>query len=192
MTRIARIAAGLVLISGAFFLARNSIAISRGESTLACWKAICATWGAAAIVVLLGSVIRDRGDRHRVAGYVVPAAGVALMAPLTLHLIAWRIFSIDGFDAWVMWSVIFVGVAHIAFAIMVGMRAAAIVRGKEPIRVGTIYLATVALAGVPGVILVLPMVITAVTGVFLVPALHAMERWGERETLPVATLRAAA
>lgn len=192
MTRIARIAAGLILLSGAIMLALNAIAISRGQSDTASWKVICFSWAGAAAAAVVGSVIRDRGDRHRVAGYVVPAIGVALITPLTLHLIVARLFGFDDFDAWVQWSVIFVSVAHVAFAIMVGMRAAAIVRGREPVKVGTIYLATVALAGVPGVILVLPMIVTALTGIVIVPFLHAMDRWGERETLPVAVLRNAA
>jgi hypothetical protein len=194
MTRIARIAAGLVLLSGAIFLAKNSIAVSRGESTLACWRVICSTWAGAAFVAFVGSLFRDRGDRHRVPGYVIPAAGVAIMLPLTLHMIVARMMdsSMWGFDAWCLWSLIFVGVAHVAFAIMVAMRAADIANGRIPMKVGTIYLATVALAGVPGVILVLPMIVTAVTGIAIVPLLHAMERWGERETLPVAVLRSAA
>src|SRR4029079_6597395 len=106
-------------------------------------------------------------DRHIVAGYTMPAMGVALMMPITLHLLFALVLdgAIAGFDAWCLYSVIFVGVAHVAFAVMVGRRAAAIVRVQEPMKVDSIYIATVALAGIPGVVLVLPMLLVAITGV---------------------------
>lgn len=155
---------------------------------------ICLAWVAALFVGFVGSLVPDRGDRHRVAGYVVPAVGMALMMPLTLHLLVARVMSnVDrGFDDWCFWSVLFVSVAHVAFAILVGLRAAAIVQGRPPISVGTIYIATVTLAGVPGVVLVIPLVITAVTGIPLLPLLYGMERWGERATVPTAIIKAAA
>lgn len=194
MTRIARIAFGLVLISGALYLAQNAVRLERGTASMHCWRVICLAWVAALFVGFVGSLVPDRGDRHRVAGYVVPAVGMALMMPLTLHLLVARVMSnVDrGFDDWCFWSVLFVSVAHVAFAILVGLRAAAIVQGRPPISVGTIYIATVTLAGVPGVVLVIPLVITAVTGIPLLPLLYGMERWGERATVPTAIIKAAA
>jgi hypothetical protein len=194
MTRIARIGFGLVLISGALFLAQNAVRLERGGGSMHCWRVICLAWVAALCAGFVGSLVRDRGDRHRVAGYVVPAMGVALMAPLTLHLGVGALMhnTARGFDDWCFWSVVFVSVAHVVFAILVGLRAAAIVQGRPPISVGTIYIATVTLAGVPGVLLVLPLIITAITGLPLLPLLHGMERWGERATVPTAILKAAA
>lgn len=194
MTRIARIAFGLVLISGALYLAQNAVALERGHGSMHCWRVICLAWVAALFAGFVGSVVRDRGDRHLIAGYVVPAVGMALMAPLTLHLIVAKIMSnpVRSFDDWCFWSVVFVSVAHIVFAILVGVRAAAIVQGRPPISVGTIYIATVTLAGVPGVLLVIPLIIVAITGVPLLPLLYNMERWGERATVPTATIVKAA
>lgn len=197
MTRIARIGFGLVLISGALFLAQNAVRLERaggGDGLLHCRRIILLAWVAALFVGFVGSLVRDRGDRHRAAGYVVPAVGMALMLPLTLHLgVAMLMgYTARGFDDWCFWSVVFVSVAHVVFAILVGLRAAAIVQGRPPISVGTIYIATVTLACVPGVLLVIPLIITAVTGVPLLPLLYGMERWGERATVPTAILKAAA
>jgi hypothetical protein len=116
------------------------------------------------------------------------------MLPLTLHLVVASIggYTARGFDDWCFWSVVFVSIAHVVFAILVGMRAAAIAGGQPPISVGSIYIATVTLAGVPGVILVVPLIITALTGIPLLPLLYGMERWGERATVPTAILKAAA
>ena len=159
-----------------------------------CRRVILLAWVAALFVGFVGSLVRDRGDRHRVAGYVVPAVGMALMLPITLHLLVAMLigYTERGFDDWCFWSVVFVSVAHIVFAILVGLRAAAIVQGRPPISVGTIYIATVTLAGVPGVLLVIPLVITSVTGLPLLPLLHGLERWVERATVPTAILKAAA
>lgn len=194
MTRIARIGFGLVLISGALFLAQNAVRLERGTASMHCRRVMMLAWVAALLVAFVGSLVRDRGDRHRVAGYVVPSMGIALMAPLTLHLFVAKLigYSARGFDNWVFWSVVFVSVAHVVFAILVGLRAAAIVQGRPPISVGTIYIATVTLAGVPGVLLVVPLGITAITGLPLLPLLYGMERWGERATVPTAILKAAA
>jgi hypothetical protein len=198
MTRIARIGFGLVLVSGALFLAQNAVRLERaggsGGGLMHCRRIILLAWIAALFVGFIGSLVRDRGDRHRVAGYVVPAVGMALMLPITLHLFVASVvgYSERSFDDWCFWSVVFVSVAHIVFAILVGVRAAAIVGGRPPISVGTIYIAAVTLAGVPGVVLVIPLVITAVTGLPLVPLLYGMERWGERATVPTAILKAAA
>lgn len=194
MTRIARIGFGLVLISGALFLAQNAVRLERGTASMHCWRVIVLAWVAAIFVGFVGSIVPDRSDRHRVAGYVMPAVGIALVAPLTLHLLVAKLMdnAERGFDDWCFWSVVFVSVAHVAFAILVGLRAAAIVQGRPPISVGTIYIATVTLAGVPGVLLVIPLVITAITGIPLLPLLYGMERWGERATMPTAIVKAAA
>jgi hypothetical protein len=198
MTRIARIGFGLILISGAMFLAQNAFRLDRaggsGGALMHSRRIILLAWAAALFVGFVGSLVRDRGDRHRVAGYVIPAVGMALMLPITVHLVVAMLigYTERGFDDWCFWSVVFVSVAHVVFAILVGLRAAAIVQARPPISVGTIFIATVTLAGVPGVILVIPLIITALTGLPLLPLLYGMERWGERATVPTATLKAAA
>jgi hypothetical protein len=193
MTRIARIGFGLVLISGALFLAQNAVALERHRVGMHSWRVICLAGVAAVCVGFIGSLVPDRGDRHRVAGYVLPAVGMALMMPLSIHLLFACLMESTGrgFDDWCFWSVVFVSVAHVVFAILVGLRAAAIVEGRAPISVGNIYIATVTLAGVPGVLLVIPLIVTALTGVFLLPLLYGMERWGERATVPTAILKVA-
>lgn len=202
MTRVSRLAFGFVMIAGAIVLVRNTLAYSNDHHAVAngtawhAWQVIVGTWIAAAAASVVGLLVKDRGDHLRVASYVVPAAGVALLLPLTIHMpIALYLSDADGFDMWCVYSGIFVGVAHIAFALMVGARARALVERREPMAVGTIYGVAVAMACVPGLLVVLPPMITAATGVPIMPLLYAMERWTQRErenaALPVATLRAA-
>jgi hypothetical protein len=160
------------------------------------WVAICGTWSLATLAAALGVFVRDRGDRFRVASYVVPAVGAALLLPLTIHMpIVLYTKGVKAFDSWVMYSGIFVLIAHIAFAALVGARAKAIVEGREPMPVHSIYGITVAMSCVPGLIVFVPVVVTALTGIPLIPLLFLMERWGERARheagVPVAVARIA-
>lgn len=202
MTRVSRLAFGVVMMAGAVVLVHDVLAFNRDHHAVGdghawhAWQVIVATWLAATVAALPGLLVKDHGDRFRVASYVVPAAGIALLLPLTIHMpIALWLSDADGFDIWCVYSGIFVGVAHLAFAIMVGLRARALVERREPIAVSTIYGVAIAMACVPGLLVVLPPMITAATGVPILPLLYAMERWTQRErenaALPTATLRAA-
>ncbi|HUS27348.1 MAG TPA: hypothetical protein VMZ53_02535 [Kofleriaceae bacterium] len=160
------------------------------------WQIIVGTWIAATAAGLLGMLVRDRGDRWRVVSYVVPAAAVALILPLTIHMpIVLYMGGTDAFDGWVQYAGLFVLLAHITFAAMVGARAKAIVEGREPTPVHSIYGITVAMACVPGLIVIIPVIVTAATGVPILPLLYLMERWGARARLegemPMAVARIA-
>ena len=202
MTRASRLAFGVVMMVGAVVLVHNVLAFSRDHHAVGdghawhAWQVIVGTWLAASVAALPGLLLKDRGDHLRVASYVVPAAGIALLLPLTIHMpIALWLSDANGFDMWCVYSGIFVGVAHIAFALMVGLRARALVERREPIAVSTIYGVAIAMSCVPGLLVVLPPMITAATGTVILPLLYAMERWTQRErenaALPMATLRAA-
>jgi hypothetical protein len=177
-----------VLIGGALVLAENALAGAHhsGERWHA-WQIIVAAWLLAGVAALVGMLVPDRGDRHRVASYVVPSVGAALLMPLTIHMpFLLHSGGANEFDEWVQLSGIFVGIAHIVFAAMVGMRARAIVEGRTPVSVGTIYGVSVAMACVPGLVIFIPPVVTAVTGIPILPMLMAMERWGKRARLEAA------
>jgi hypothetical protein len=207
VTRASRLAFGLVMIGGAVVLVLNTSAFAHGERVFEAswvpergwwhaWQVIVATWIAASVASLPGLLIRDRGDRWRTASYVVPAIGVALLLPLTIHMpIFLKVDGAKAFDDWVEYSGIFVAAAHITFAVMVGSRARAIVEGREPVQVHTIYGVTVAMACVPGLIVVLPPLICAATGIPILPLLYLMERWGKRAReqalMPMAVARIA-
>lgn len=211
VTRASRLAFGAVMIGGVLVLAKNTYAFAHDERVFdaswvpragywPAWQVIVGTWLAAIVAAIPGLLVRDRGDRWRTASYVVPAVGVALMLPLTIHMPV--ILKMQGargfassFDEWVEYSGIFVLLAHVTFAAMVGARARAIVEGREPAQVHTIYGVTVAMACVPGLIVVLPPLITAATGIPILPLLYLMERWGKRAReealMPMAVARIA-
>lgn len=191
-TRTSWILAGLVLIAGAIMLALNTYAYAFGDSARPASHVIGWTWSAAAAAFVLGCVIRDRDDRDSVAAAVLPSVGIALVLPLTIHLvIATLLYPTRSFDEWVQYSLLLVSVAHLVFAVLVGLRAAAIAQQRPPISVGTIYYATVCTAGVPGLVLVLPLVLVALTGLPILPLLHGMKRWcAPRHHLPFAIARA--
>jgi len=209
VTRASRLAFGLVMIAGVVLLAQNTLADAHdqpglarwlapphGQHTWHAWQVIVATWLGAIIAALPCLLLRDRGDRWRVASYVVPAVGIALLLPLTIHMpIVLKTSGAKAFDDWCIYSGIFALAAHIAFAAMVGARAKAIVEGREPMAVQTIYGVTVAMSCVPGLLVILPPMITSATGIPIVPLLFLMERWGKRArdeaALPLAVARIA-
>lgn len=195
MTRASRIAAGLVLIVGAIELAYNAVQIGEnGHTTHGMWHApaiIVATWLVAAVVALVGAFVPDRADgAGHVSSYVLPYMGVALMLPLTIHLpFAIALGGTEGFDWWVLYSTAFVGIAHIVFAILVGLRASALAKGTQPISVRQIYVGTVVASGMPGLLVVIPVLLVAMTAALLLPMLHAMEVHIQRVNgLPVARI----
>jgi hypothetical protein len=186
------LAFGVVMIVGALLLIDTSLGDGHprfgswyppppGQHHWHAWQLICGTWIVATMTALVGLLIPDRDDRFRVASYVVPSIGVALLLPLTIHMpIALGMSGVEAFDEWCLYSVIFAGAAHIAFALMAGARAKAIVEGREPLAVHTLYGVTVAMACVPGLLVVLPILIVAATGIPILPLLYLMERWGRR------------
>jgi len=191
--RTSRIAAGLVLAGGAIELARNAIHYSHDRhDAIPAWHIIVGTWAVALAIGIVGSLIPDRGDRGRVASYVLPCFGAALMMPLTLHLVVFRAMrGIDGFDDWVLYSLIFVGIAHVVFAALVGARAVEIVEGRDPTTVSSIFVITLTASAVPGAIVVLPLPIVAATMVPMLPLLHAMKHFGKAPALPTAVAKVA-
>lgn len=125
--------------------------------------------------LLAGSLVRET------TAFVVPAVGAALALPLTIQLAYFVVIDgevhVNSFNGWAKFGAAFTGIAHIWFAGCVGRRAAQLARGEEPLRVWTIYWSTVLMSAFPGILLFgLPPLVTAATGLPILPLLHLMRR----------------
>lgn len=160
------------------------------------------TWLAAlaagAIAYAVASYLPPAGRRERLLhlSFVVPAAGLALMLPLSIHLLYSLAINRDagGFDEWVGLSIVLVGFAHVVFAATAILRASQLARGKPAIPIGAVYFATVAAGSIP--FPVVPSIFIALTGLPILPLLWAMQPLAARERatadpLPRAIVRSA-
>ncbi len=212
--RAGRIAFGVVLALGMLVLAVFAIRCGFRTMPIHAWQLLLGTWlaafGAAALVRTLTDVAAPPRptaldeDRHRVAAFVVPAVGLALIAPLTVHLLVVVLLQLDHamtwhalrralerFDDWAVLSLALTGPAHATFALLVGRRATQLARDQIPTSVEAIYVASTIAACVPGIVVLLPPVIVALTGLPLLPFLHGMRRVAERDRDPRRALPAA-
>jgi hypothetical protein len=128
----------------------------------------------------------------RVPAFVIPSVGIALLAPLTIHmLLLFGINDVEWFDDWCAMSLPTVGLAHLVFAMLVGLRARALVTDRPPIAVRTIFTLTVVASCVPYGMFILPPFLVAATGIPIVPLLFTMERIAKADrepALPTATV----
>jgi hypothetical protein len=167
------------------------------------WQILLGTWLAAFATAALVRALTNgiaaaepnelAEDRQRVAALTVPAFGIALIAPLTVHAIVFLLANLgagasphaaEGFDDWVVLSLLLTGPAHVTFATLVGRRAKQLARGAIEISVRTIYIGTVIAACVPGIVLLLPPVVVALTGLPMLPLLYWMPRIAVRDREP--------
>lgn len=217
--RAARIAFGLVLVLGMLVLVAFALHYGFRRMPIHAWQILLGTWLAAfataALVRMLARGITPgepnelAEHRQRVAALAVPAVGIALIAPLTVHAIVYLLGNVaetgtwgglerarDGFDEWVVLSLLLTGPAHITFATLAGRRAAQLARGAIEVSVRRIYIATLIAACIPGIVLLLPPVVVALTGLPMLPLLYWMPRIAERDReegvgLPAAVARVA-
>jgi hypothetical protein len=184
----ARIAFGLVLIAGVSRVVSlahvpNSviadgiaIAFTIGWSWLIALGAACATY---AFLRLLPWRPSERRLLH--ASCVVPTIGIALILPISLHLL-WRLITggrLAEWGDWVALSLMFTGFAHVVFASLAAIRASQVVRGKRALSSWVIYGWCVAAANCP--LPFIPAFYVAVTGLLVVPLLWLMKPVIERE-----------
>jgi len=144
--------------------------------------------------------LRERADVLERASVSRPMIAIALLAPLTIHLIVYglvgQLRGLDGFDRWIGLSLVVVGHAHLTLAYL-GWRFAknahALYRGDIARGAAgsgwSAYGYTVLASALPGAFLyLLPPILTAVTGLFIAsPLFGAMTRAlvRERHTLGV-------
>ncbi|HET7500243.1 MAG TPA: hypothetical protein VFK02_04545 [Kofleriaceae bacterium] len=193
--RIARITFGSVLLVGAAcllaatcspaFQHRSMLGVPRLDAT----AILVLTWVVAALASLVAWLIALRlpfsGDPNTLfaESLMVPAAGIALLLPLTLHLpVVVGLADREAFDIWVMVSVWITGLAHLVFATMSALRGYQLVAGKPAWSPRKIYVATVLTSCLPFLVLyAIPPALVALTGLPFIPLLRAMDRLVTRE-----------
>jgi hypothetical protein len=214
--RAARLVAGAVLILGAVQLARAALIaknplegalLSHLPHEIGATELIAATWLVAlASYAIVRVAVTAWWPRHaQVAltpaldalSLAVPAAGIALMAPLTLHLpVALYVSDGEGFDAWVWLSVVIVGPTHLVFAGLVARRARQLAYGRPAIVWGKIAGISVVVASVPWIVFLFTPTLVGITALVLAPLCRVMDRVAARDGaeraalgyLPIATV----
>ena len=188
---IGRLAFGAVMLAGVAVLLQRLVELRDVQTN----KVIATTW---IVAVFCGFVFRhvavvfaDRKslDRIFVLSYAVPTLGVALLLPLSLHLIvALAIGHVGDFDTWTRMSIWFAGPAHLAFAFLATRRAVRIAQGKPAQGARDVFVETVMIASLPYALLVVPPLIVAATGIPIIPLLDRMRPLIERERSSAAPL----
>jgi hypothetical protein len=188
--RISRITFGGALIVGSVWLVR---AATTDRFHVSAYEIITITWLAALALAIVSRIaaatIRWTRDpdflfTHSVC---VPMVGLALLLPITLHMLVVRAWwTTYDFNQWVAVSVIVAGLPHLVLAIAVISRGRALVAGRPAVKPGTIYGITIAAACVPFIVLFLPPMVVAVTGLPFLWLLRAMETLVARERAELA------
>jgi hypothetical protein len=194
--RIGRITFGSVLFVGVAYLVAACTGWWDGPREINAARVITVTWLCAALAGMLARFIAarvcvsQRPDWLFAESLMVPAAGVALLLPITLHMpVALLLGDGEGFDFWVVLSLWITGLPHVVLAATSAMRGYQLVAGKIAWSPRRIYLATVVTACVPFVVLyAVPPVIVALTGLPCLPLLYMMERIVVRERAEIARL----
>lgn len=193
--RIGRIAFGGVLLIGVVRLIATACTSEiRGASNytgtgLDAARTIELTW---LLAVLAGVVAWRVAARMRFApdperlfaeSLMVPAVGIALLLPITLHMpVILVICDSAAFDVWVVASMWITGLAHAVFAVTSALRGKQLVTGEATWSPRKIYIATVLTSCVPfAVLYAIPPAIVAITALPFVPLLRAMEWIAVRE-----------
>jgi len=151
----------------------------------ATWLLALVAYGATRLIVRAAAPA-PRGDAMLRASLVVPAVGIAFTVPLSIHAVAFALVGED-FGGWICASCAAVGLAHVVFAVTFGIRAGQLARGEPRMTVPRIYKWSVIASLVPCGMFLLPEILTAVTGLFVVPVMERFDAIAlhEREALPV-------
>jgi hypothetical protein len=184
--RAAQIGFGLVLVLGACLLASSALEVGfrAGQPSPSPWQLFAMTWiGAFAVYAAVRWAVPGlhrlaRRDQLLAASLAVPAFGLALVLPLTVHLpFAAALSGLDGFDDWAHLAVFVTGPAHVIFAILTAVRAVQLARGRAAVSVQMIFILTVLVSAIPfAVLFLLPPLLVALTGLPIVPLLQSMDR----------------
>lgn len=196
--RAGRIVASVVLLAGVVaVVAAAWSAFDRPPPELHIAELIGFTWLAA---VVLGAAAHGlvilvrpawRPEALLAESWLLPAGALALLLPITLHLLVAVALGSAGseFDRWVRGSMIITGMAHLLFAVLCMLRAHQLLRREPAIAPGNIFGAVVATSCVPFVVLfAVPPVLVALTGLPILPLLRAMAPRIERERAELAAM----
>jgi hypothetical protein len=198
--RLARVAFGIVLSLSPVIVLAGWLARGRRDddgaglaSVLTTPPLIALVWiSAFAMAVVVGRIGRSRAalavadiDAFATASYVVPAVGVALAGPLSLHAVVglplWALGVLTGdpslvgsFDFWVglsLWGTVHV---HVAFAVAMLLAARKVAAGDVGARV-TLW-PSVLLSAFPGLFMIFPPFLVLGTGAVVSKAFLAAAR----------------
>jgi hypothetical protein len=156
-----------------------------GPLLAATWLVALVAYGATRLAVWVAAPA-PRGDALLRRSLVVPAVGIALALPLSLHAIPFLLAGED-FREWVCASIAAVGFAHLVFAVTFAMRAGQLADGEPRVTIRRIVKWSVIASLVPCGMFLLPEILTAITALFVVPVLHMFDAIArrERDALPV-------
>jgi hypothetical protein len=182
----ARIVFGLVLLAGAVRLIASSlVADPRDHSStgLLAWTWACAFAAALLTRVATYRVASQRSSlRLLAASLAIPAAGVALLLPISIHALWFASrgsIALEGFDGWVSLSMLCSGLAHLVFLALLVQRAIQLAYGRPTLAVGWIYLWPCIAGSLP--FPVVPSIIVAITGLPILPLVSLMKPLADHE-----------
>lgn len=201
--RLARIGFGVVLALSPVVVA-TAWAMREDSSLLTTAPLIALVWLAAfAVAAVIGRFGRSAAalafaDAHdfAVASYVVPAIGVGVAGPLSLHALVglplWTLgvltddhTLVGAFDSWVGLSLFGTAHAHLAFVIAMGVAARRFAAGDVGASVR--LWPAVVLSIMPGIVILFPPFLVLATGALVEQAFLAAARAWRQGDLEAAT-----
>jgi hypothetical protein len=146
-----------------------------------------------------------RGDGLLRASLVVPAVGIALVLPLTVHGAFVQPFGSAAFDTWFQVSMLVLGAPQLVFALTFGIHASQLARGEPRMTIRWVFRWSVRASLVPSAIFVVmepqgmlfaavgaleTALATAITGLLVLPVLRRFDALArrDRDALPVLPL----
>ncbi len=190
--RFGRLTFGLVLLGAVVVLVERARGGALDHAAL--WLA--GIWAAALVG---GTAARAVAAVWRVPtigavpALVVPAVGVALLAPITIQApFVFVLGTVHSFDWWITVAMTWMAPTHLVFAALVAARARGLVRGRWTPTPRWIFGATVMASAIPfAAFFLIPPALVALTGLPILPLLHHMKAVAARdaELLPVAIAR---
>ena len=185
--RIARTWAGGVLLLGAGLLfLRCTLGSEHGMSPA---LIVLGTWFAAFVTYRFALACKPRvwaPDTLARASLIVPSLGILALLPLTLHLPFFALAdSLDDFAGWVAISALVTAPTTIVAGILIAVRCCHLAEGRAATGVlspAAIYGIGIAACG-PFLLLVVPPILIALTGLPFLPLLAYQEKLVERERL---------
>ena len=178
---VGRIVFGLVLLGGAWILVERIAERSdpRAAAVIAASWTLAFLAGSTARLLTSALATRPNPLAWRAVSFAVPAVGIALLLPLTLHLpVALAIgVGLEGFDTWAKLSLWVSAPAHVVFAVLAAMRAVQLARGTRAITTWRVYVTTLIVSCIPyAIFYFVPVLVVGFTGLAIVPLLDRMER----------------
>ena len=194
--RIGRIAFGIALFVGALrlveaalthYFVHGSDMVDAAAVIVQSWLSAIALW---AVARLVAARVPWRRNPDFLLAYSVcmPMVGLTLLLPLSLHLVYFTPWDNPSrFNDWVQLSMVITGAAHVTLMLGVIWRGRALVANTDPPSPRAIYVYTIVVSCLPFVVLLaIPPLLVAVTGLPFIPLMHRMATIVQRERAELA------